>query len=208
VKKLRSKATLGFCCIWLIAVAAGLRALWGYSFTPAASGAVATQWPRETTLVRGGQPTLVMFLHPQCPCSTASVDELAKIVARCRDQVAVKIVAVKPAGVDSSWESTPLLERARALPGVKVSIDSEGREAARFGAVASGHVELFDTAGKLLFSGGITSARGHEGDNAGSDAIVNLTQHHLAATAQTNVFGCSLGVDVSKCATGARACPR
>jgi hypothetical protein len=42
------------------------------------------------------------------------------------------------------------------------------------------------TRGCLLFSGGITAARRHAGDNAGESAIVALLNN------QTLVFGCSL----------------
>ncbi len=46
--------------------------------------------------------------------------------------------------------------------------------------------------GTLLFSGGITGARGHAGDNAGRAAIVALLNQLNPATTATNVFGCSL----------------
>jgi len=31
---------------------------------------------------------------------------------------------------------------------------------------------LYDKLGQLVFNGGITSSRGHEGDNEGQDAII------------------------------------
>ena len=59
-------------------------------------------------------------------------------------------------------------------------------------ALTSGSCFLYDAHGKLLFSGGITSARGHEGDNAGRDAIVKLVHGRPAPQQQTDVFGCAL----------------
>jgi hypothetical protein len=51
---------------------------------------------------------------------------------------------------------------------------------------------LYDTAGRLLFSGGITAARGHSGDNAGREAIVALLAGAPTDRTQTPVFGCKL----------------
>jgi hypothetical protein len=45
----------------------------------------------------------------------------------------------------------------------------------------------------LLFSGGITPARGHEGDSAGSDAIVELVKGRIPSNViREPVFGCTL----------------
>jgi len=56
----------------------------------------------------------------------------------------------------------------------------------------SGHVVLYDADGKLVFNGGITSSRGHSGDNAGRAAITKLVHHESAAVPEAPVFGCSL----------------
>jgi hypothetical protein len=157
-------------------------------------------------------------VHPHCPCSRATVDELAGIVARC-ERLAVRVVAVKPAGVPDRWEQTSLLASARKIPGADVLVDSDGAEAAAFGAQTSGHAQLYSSAGALLFSGGITAARGHAGDNAGEDAIVKLVNASAADTRQTPVFGCPLASPSSPsssssassnqtCATGAEPCQR
>ncbi|HUR59158.1 MAG TPA: hypothetical protein VM029_15690, partial [Opitutaceae bacterium] len=92
----------------------------------------------------------------------------------------------------ADWPHTDLWRRAAAIPGVKVLTDVDGRAAARFGAVTSGQALLFDTAGRLLFSGGITGARGHQGDNAGRRAVVARVFGRETAPAHTPVFGCSL----------------
>jgi hypothetical protein len=51
---------------------------------------------------------------------------------------------------------------------------------------------LYDSAGNLLFRGGITSARGHAGDNAGRAAVVSLLTSDEAEGRDTPVFGCPL----------------
>jgi hypothetical protein len=70
--------------------------------------------------------------------------------------------------------------------------DDDGHEAARFGTVTSGQTLLYDTHGHLIFSGGITGARGHAGDNAGRSTLVDLLNRKLTSTTGTNVYGCSL----------------
>jgi hypothetical protein len=51
---------------------------------------------------------------------------------------------------------------------------------------------LYAPTGKLLFSGGITASRGHEGDNVGRSAIVSFILNGHAPVNHTPVFGCSL----------------
>ena len=79
-----------------------------------------------------------------------------------------------------------------AIPGVATILDRGGREAARFGAHVSGQTFLYDAAGRLVFSGGMTIARGHAGDNDGEDALLALITAGHAPVASTPVFGCLL----------------
>jgi len=99
---------------------------------------------------------------------------------------------VKPAGLPEDWEQTDLWRRAAVIPGVDLTRDDDGAEARRFGAATSGQTVVYDGDGHLLFSGGITAARGHEGDNAGRSAIVSLLASRGAEPTSTPVFGCSL----------------
>jgi hypothetical protein len=71
-----------------------------------------------------------------------------------------------------------------------------GQEAKLFGAKTSGDVLLFGANGKLIFAGGITASRGHEGDNPGADAMLKALgesrRNKVSTTTATPVFGCSL----------------
>lgn len=63
---------------WLLAVGVGLRFLLKYEDTPGRSGASPAEWPAESRIVRTpGLPSLVMMIHSHCPCSRASIGELA-----------------------------------------------------------------------------------------------------------------------------------
>ena len=101
-----------------------------------------------------------MLVHPQCTCSRASLAELAELLARARPRPRTFVLFIKPAGFADGWEHTDLWQTASGLPDVTVIRDDEGREAARFGAATSGQTFLYDARGTLLFSGGITAARG------------------------------------------------
>ena len=178
---------------WVIALAAGFGLLWKYKMEPGdAQGAPAT-WP-ETSGISASRdhPTLVLFAHPQCPCTRASIAELARLMSRFRGQLSAEVVFLHPAGVGGDWESTDLWERASAIPGVRTVRDDEGLEAARFRATTSGATVMYDAQGRLLFSGGITSSRGHEGDSFGIRRISSLLLTGTADRPDAPVYGCSL----------------
>jgi hypothetical protein len=107
--------------------------------------------------------------------------------------VSADVVFIKPDGVTDDWEQSDLWTMARALPDTTLVVDSAGVEATRFHAQTSGQVVVYDAAGHLLFSGGITGARGHEGDNPGRERVVSLLTTGHAELATAPVFGCALG---------------
>jgi hypothetical protein len=201
--------------LWLAAVVGGLGALEAYKSRPGAAGQTPAVFPREFPQWESGsdgqstsrllRPRLIMFVHPRCPCSKASVGELAEILARRSGQVDAAVVFVKPAGAGPDWNQTSLRSQAAAIPHVRL-IDDDGTLARRFGAETSGSVVLYDADGKLLFSGGITRSRGHEGDSAGSRAICALLDGNteVAAGVHAPVFGCPL---FSPGACAQAACP-
>lgn len=181
-----------FAFAWIAAVAFGMRVLFQYENKPGPVGALPQTWPAAQIERATDRPTLVMLAHPRCPCTAASVGELAQIMARLQGRVAAYVLFVQPKRAGRDWDNTDLRRSAEAIPGVKVVLDPDGVEARRFGAETSGHTELFGTDGRLLFSGGITASRGHGGDNAGESAIVALVNNQEPVRRQTLVFGCSL----------------
>jgi hypothetical protein len=179
--------------IWIVAVTGGLSVLWAYDNTPGEAGRSPAAWPAETRLSRStDQPTLVLFAHPQCSCTRASLGELAELLARARTQPKTYVVLLRPFGVEQDWEKTDLWRQATSLPNVTVIRDDNGDEAARFGAVTSGQTVLYGEDGALLFTGGITGARGHSGDNAGRASVVALLNRARVERSWTSVFGCGL----------------
>lgn len=131
-------------------------------------------------------------MHPKCPCSRATLAELARIVEENHGGLAVCVEFVTPAAASADWNDTWSHRRAAAMPGVRIAADPSGVEARRFGVETSGHVLVYDPRGNLAFSGGITRARGHEGANLGRSAVACLAAGATPEVRQTRVFGCPL----------------
>ena len=179
--------------IWLAAVSFGAGILTEYEYTPGKATSIPSEWPLQSKLQRtAGQPTLVMFAHPDCPCTRASIGELAVLMTHCQNRVNAHVVFLYPKGSNENWLHTDSWLSAESIPGVVVQADEEGNEAAHFQATTSGQVVLYDAGGKLLFHGGITSSRGHYGDSTGLSDIVRLLNNEAASIHETPVFGCSL----------------
>jgi hypothetical protein len=179
--------------IWLASAVAGLWVLWTYENKPGVPAETPGQWPAATAFrLAENRPTLVFLAHPQCVCTRASLGELAEALARAGTRPKTYVVFMKPSSFADGWEKTGLWEAAAALPDTTVVRDDDGREAMRFGAATSGQTMLYDASGTLLFSGGITAARGHAGDNEGRSAVVSLLDQLETRHRTTSVFGCSL----------------
>jgi hypothetical protein len=184
---------LAACALWLSVIVTGAGVLWNYESTPGVAAAAPARWPAGSRIKPAAdRATLVMLAHPQCPCTRASIGELARLMTQAQGRVTAYVLFVKPPGFSDGWEQTDLWASAAAIPGVTVVRDDDGVEAGRFGAATSGQTVLYDAAGGLIFSGGITAARGHAGDNAGRAAIVSLLVNNESEQKETPVYGCPL----------------
>jgi hypothetical protein len=181
---------------WGVAVVLGMYGLVRYQMTPAAVASSApARWPAGVSFSHSSERlTLIMTLHPQCPCSRASVHELAEIMSRSEGRLDARILFVEPENAPAGWLDGALWREAKTIPGVTVSVDKDGQDAAEFGASTSGQVMVYDATGVVRFSGGITDGRGHEGDNAGQLSVLDLVRTGKSPVATTPVYGCSLGV--------------
>jgi hypothetical protein len=193
-RRLRTRVAIAIGILaWVAAVAWGLQKIESYSSTPGMAAAAPAQWPGSTLVTpHAGRSTLVMFIHPQCSCTRASLAELQAILDKTGNAVSAWIVVLKPNGVNDEWAHSSTWETARSMRGVTVAIDGQGIEADRFGALTSGDTFLYSPVGKLQFSGGITAARGHVGANAGERRVVSFVATGEADAASHEVYGCGL----------------
>jgi hypothetical protein len=165
--------------------------------TPGEAGVAPARWPETTRLPRrAGASTLVLALHPACPCSQASLDELEGVLARATAPITAPIMAivlvVRPAGLEAPAAEAAALERVRAIPGALAIVDEGGVEARRLGARTSGHVLVFDGEGRLTYTGGITAGRGLRGDGAARQAVAAALDSASTPTPSCPVYGCPL----------------
>ena len=140
------------------------------------------------------KPTLIMLVHPQCPCSRASLTELSRLAALCPNKANITVLFLRPADCPEAFADTDLRRQAEAIPGVSVATDDNGDAAKRFGAATSGETLLYAPNGRLLFHGGLTGSRGHEGDNPGLSAVAAWLRGE-AAPAEAPVYGCPMTAD-------------
>lgn len=184
---------MALCAFWLLTIGAGIAFVLNYENTSGAVGITSEHWPAKAPIpLDSTRDTLVMFAHPRCPCTRASMDELNRIMTKCDGRIAAHVFFLKPNSFPDDWVQSTLWHTAAMIPNVTVQMDPRGAIAQKFGAETSGYVMLYDPQGHLLFSGGVTGSRGHAGDNAGEDAIVALATGQGAAANHTMVYGCSL----------------
>lgn len=193
-EKIKSKKSfvLGFGIAWLFLVCLGLWTLIQYENFPGTAGTPPLKWPNSSIIKPSENlPTLVLFAHPKCPCTRATINELTKIITHCKNEVKTYVVFYKPNGYPSKWARTDLWFKALNIPGIIV-INDNGNEIRRFHVYTSGQSILYDTKGQLLFSGGITGARGHNGNNIGRQTIISLLKTGKSNVSKASVFGCPI----------------
>lgn len=215
-RRARRRLPLGWICgfaAWMTAAGAALAAMSDLASQPGAPALAPTSWPTASRLARTpGRGTLVMVAHTKCACTRASLRELERVMARAGSRVEAFVVFVGPR--DSNADGVlDLRTMAGAMKNVRVIEDET--EARIFGAATSGQVLLYAESDALVFRGGITVARGHEGDSAGGEIVRRFAvTGHVApssgpSTTASEVFGCALydNHDSGTQAPGARRDP-
>ena len=183
--------------VWLLTVGSGVAALWGYSFRSCNADSAVGVWPSDSEVVRDRScSTLIVFVHPQCSCTRATVSQLATVRRNCSVPYKLVVVMLQPEK-GLPWRDTPMQSDIARLKPVQLVDDPGGREAIRFGVGCSGTCLLFSLNGQLLFRGGITESRGHEGTCVGSRQLLACLSHSsdgspTASVSQNPIYGCSL----------------
>ncbi len=178
---------------WVLLLGLGFWTLLRYTYTKGTPSQSLSNWPLGTKIFRNpSRATLILFAHPSCPCSKASVGELERLMPNTKEKIDAYVVFFKPNNQTNEWVMGDLWKSSQAIPGVKTLIDSQGTEMIRFGAVTSGQTFLYDENGKMVFQGGITPGRGHRGDGDGRRSILSFVETGTTKILMAPVFGCSL----------------
>ena len=183
----------GTALLWIAAAAGGSLYMFVYESRPAPRSAVAEMWPEQSGLERNaGGFSLVMAVHPKCPCTRASVAELNKLMLGFGGRVRAIALVTKPFELPDLWSESDVTARLREIPNVEVVRDLGGAKSDAFGVGSSGQTLLYDASGELVFDGGITAFRGHEGPSVGSEMLKQIVAGTMVGHRHSKAFGCSL----------------
>lgn len=179
--------------VWLTLCIGCLLGLNWYKMQPGPVGKLLTFWPQNISIAHDRNLyNIVMFAHPQCGCTYASLVELDKLIQSHPKKFKSKIFFYRPTGSKPSWSDGESKTMAKKLENVSVFDDEGGQIARRFGAMTSGQVMVYSPKGHLYYAGGITESRGHVGSNAGSRSIANIVETNKPSSKAEHTFGCVL----------------
>lgn len=187
--------------LWILAITAWAYTTVNYDFSAGVGATPPARWPLSSRVpLAKDRTTIIMVAHPQCPCTHASVIELSKLIGSNNDKIKAYVLFFKPRSRPSAWwqEHTALRDETEKIRGVTVLDDIEMAEAKKFQALTSGQIFAYSPKGDLLFSGGITAARGQIGDSIGSRSLAAILESKPTATRTAMVFGCPLTTPVEK----------
>lgn len=166
-----------------------------YKFTEGAQVKAPARIPASVSSVLDSRvPTLILFAHPKCTCTEATLVELAKLKKELGTRIAVKVY-ISYDQQDYNEDHEKIENEARRIPHVTVEKDMDRVVAGQFGALTSGQTVLYAPEGNLLYQGGITGSRGHVGDNPGVREITRIvTSPFIIVDSRERLptFGCHL----------------
>ena len=179
--------------MWLfVPIVAGLLGLGVYERSPGGRSVAARIAPELD-----GR-SLFVFIHPGCPCTRASLEQLDRVLTQVRDvEIDVRMFFFRPLNAQHGFAGSEFEERAERMPGVQVIDDPGGVMARRFGVRTSGHALFFEKDGEIVFDGGLTGSRGHSGDNSNSAMLRDLILQRDPADEDSvrPVYGCAIRED-------------
>lgn len=165
---------------WGLAVLAGLYLVAGHRFDTGSGGSPRRTWPGDW-----GPPCPILFVHPYCPCTPASLRNFEALLAETGSEGIVVVAHADPL-------ATPNGQSASRVARCAVRPDPDGAIARQFGAETSGHLFVYSRGGHLSFTGGITDGRGREGDCPARRAAAGCVSGNSTEYQSWPVFGCAL----------------
>lgn len=178
---------------WAAFIAYGAKSLILYSSKPGLAATAPWILPEsEIGIHLGPNPVLLVFLHPHCPCSRSTLEQVQSILETQSSKIDCRIYVVVPPQAFEGWENGAMVNRLNDFEKATFEIDRNGRIASRFCASTSGQVLLYRSDGVLVFSGGITANQSHAGKCPGLLALVARLQDIGKPFVQFPVFGCPL----------------
>jgi len=197
LNNLITKTLLFVACPAIIAF--GSWRLSDYSYRPCDQGDVVTNLSSATGIMNLPElihsndelPILILVYHPHCPCTASTVRNLERISSALSIHPHVVAFAYCPVGTSDSWIDSSITRQLVRM-GADVLVDRGGDYCSQLGTVTSGHILVYDDGMSLVFSGGITPGRGHEGTCPASSDLFQRVNGHSGETIQWPVYGCPI----------------
>jgi hypothetical protein len=129
------------------------------------ASAKSRNWPEGAPLTLDpARLTLLLFVHPQCRGTEATLQTLAHVMEHCAGHANVTIMLYEDPALLAHWKGSPIKSEAESIPGATVREDHLGEAASFFDVKTSGSALIFAPDGTLLYRGGITPGLGQVGD--------------------------------------------
>ncbi|QYK47960.1 MAG: hypothetical protein KF838_14360 [Phycisphaeraceae bacterium] len=209
---LATRSLAAIVCLWLGTLGIGIGFIEHYANRP---GPIGPEPAGHESAAReqAPRPLARMYVHPRCPCSRASLLELAALMSSPGVEADVEIHVYRPADAPDDWAKGRAWRIAEQIPRARVLIDPEAARAHADGALTSGHLVVRTAAGSVAFSGGITRSRGQQGHSPAHERVLpllraqrdsddTLTLARVTPEASP-VFGCQITHE-RDCAPGAK----
>jgi hypothetical protein len=182
---------------WTAASVLSWSLLLSHTYQPVVATGGINEWPSSLEPTdRDGRIRVILFAHPLCPCTRATIAELDEALGSRRTNVNTTIVFVTAGLAEPDIYDSPTVAAARRLLNVTLRFEDNTAFASRIGATTSGELFVFDGAGKRVFHGGITAGRGHRGRSPGRERFEQALEGILVDHEESPLFGCRLPASV------------
>src|SRR4051812_25961113 len=85
--------------LWAAMVVGGIGWMWSYESASTTQGPTPRTWPADSRAnISSTSDNLLLFLHPRCPCSRATLGELARLMAGANGRLTCQVFFVVPQG--------------------------------------------------------------------------------------------------------------
>lgn len=183
----------GVAFTWIGISLFGWCTLFRHTFRPSITAEIAARSLCAQGLAQPSEAfQIVIFAHPFCPCTQATLDKLDESLTRFPAKTSIRVIFVIEGLERSSVEESSSIAFARRLPKVEVQFDDTGEAVLHWGARVSGEVFAFNRSGHCVFHGGLTSGRGHKGDSLGQKELERRAAGGCDEQYAGPVFGCAL----------------
>lgn len=188
VRKKKRVLLITVVSLWVLAIAYFGAQMMAFDNTPGKPALAPAHWPSQTALTRTpDRKQLIMFVHPECTCTLASLEQLRRLETLTGNGIAAEIVLWHSAIAHKQRDWT--VESG----GAKVFDDQNGLEARRFGAQTSGQTLIYDESGQLAYAGGLTVFRAEAGgDPLLKQILRGIGVPHQKTALEKAVFGCPI----------------